>query len=111
MLTPEQNTLIYLMFSTGILFLSLNFIACAIVNPGNIKSKRVGYLLIVSALLTFLVQQEYRGLLTLGLAPDIAWKILAGGFIMPVFLISLVYYRLQRDRLENTSRKQESRKP
>lgn len=103
MLTPEQNTLLYLMFLNGILFLGLNFAACSIVNPGTGKSKRTGYLLIVSALLTFLVQQEYRGLAFLGLPPDTAWKIMAGGFIMPVFLVSLVYYRLQRNRNERSA--------
>ncbi len=102
-MTQEQNTLVYLMFLSGILFLGLNFIAWLIVNPGARGSKRIGYLLIVSALLAFLVQQEYQTMVHLGFPPEKTWKILAGGFILPTFLVSMVFYRMQRSRRETSA--------
>lgn len=96
MLTQEQNSIVYLMFLNGILFLSLNFVAWAIVNPGGVKSKRRGYALILGALSAICAQQEYRSLVALGLAPETTVKLLLGGFVLPVFLFSFVYYRSQK---------------
>ena len=104
MLTPDQNTIIYLMFLNGILFLCLNFIACSIVFPGPKGSKRIGYVLIVSVILVVSAQQEYQALLYFNFAPDDIQKILLFGMIFPVFLISTVYYRLKKNHLEKNSR-------
>jgi len=100
MLTGDQNTIVYLMFLNGILFLGLNFIAYSIVFPGPKGSKRIGYVLIVSVILVVSAQQEYQALLYFNFAPDNAQKILLFGMICPVFLISTVYYRLKKNRLE-----------
>jgi hypothetical protein len=60
MLTPDQNTIVYLMFLNGILFLGLNFVAFSIVFPGPKGSKRIGYVLIVTVILVVAAQQEYQ---------------------------------------------------
>ncbi len=104
MLTQEQNILIYLMFLNGILFLGLNFIAYSIVNPGPKGSKRIGYVLIVSAFLAFLVQQEYQTLVYLDFPTHQTWQVLIGGFISPVFILSLVCFRIQKRRDKKSSR-------
>ncbi len=96
MLTQEQNTVVYLMFLNGVLFLSLNFVAWSIVNPGDLKSKRRGYALILGALSAICVQQEYRSLVAMGIAPETTVKLLLGGFIVPVFIFSFVYYRSRK---------------
>lgn len=103
MLTPDQNTIVYLMFLNGILFLGLNFIAFSIVFPGSRGSKRIGYVLIVTVILVVSVQQEYQCLLFYKFAPGDAQNILLFGMIFPVFLISIVYYRLKKNHLENIS--------
>lgn len=104
MLTPNQNSVIYLMLLNGVLFLGLNFIAYSLVFPGPRGSKRVGYLLIVAVLLAFGVQIEYRHMLFLGFSPSKSLQILLYGFVLPVFLVSTVYYRLKRNRLEKKKR-------
>lgn len=104
MLTQDQNTIIYLMFLNGILFLGLNFIAHSIVFPGGKGSKRIGYVLIVSFILAFLTQFEYRALLLFDFEPGKVQKILLFGMIFPVFLISIVYYRIKRNYLEKDKR-------
>ena len=86
------------MFLNGILFLGLNFVAYSIVFPGKKGSKRIGYVLIVTALLAFGIAQEYRLLFDLEFEHAGILKILLGGFVLPIFLISLVYYRIQRSR-------------
>ena len=98
MLTQEQNTIIYLMFLNGLLFLGLNNIAWSIITPGEQYSKRRGYALILAAVLALCVQQEYRVLTGLGVSPEKTAKVLLGGFVIPVFLVSLVYYRLRRNK-------------
>ena len=98
MLTQTQNFIVYLMFLNGILFLGLNFVAYSIVFPGKKGSKRIGYVLIVAALLAFGITQEYRLLFDLEFEHAGILKILLGGFVLPIFLISLVYYRIQRSR-------------
>ncbi len=103
MLTPDQNTIVYLMFLNGILFLGLNFIAYSFVFPGTKGSKRIGYVLIVTVALVVSAQQEYQSLLYFNFAPNEAQKILIFGMIFPVFLISAVYYRLKKNHLENQS--------
>lgn len=96
MLTTEQNTVIYLMFLNGTLFLSLNSIAWSIINPGDQKSKRRGYAWILGAMSAICIQQEYRSLIALELPPETVTKLLLGGFIIPVFLFSFVYYRSRK---------------
>lgn len=100
MLTQDQNTIIYLMLLNGILFLGLNFIAYSLVFPGPRRSKRIGYVLIVAAILAFSTQQEYRALLLFDFDPGQVQKILLFGMIFPVFLVSIVYYRINKNRLE-----------
>jgi Ca2+/Na+ antiporter len=97
MLTQDQNTIIYLMFLNGILFLGLNFIAYSLVFPGPKGSKRLGYILIVSAILAFSTQLQYRALLLFDFQPGQVQKILLFGMISPVFLISVVYYRIKKN--------------
>jgi hypothetical protein len=104
MLTPDQNTIVYLMFLNGILFLGLNFVAFSIVFPGPKGSKRIGYVLIVTVILVVAAQQEYQSLLYFKFAPSNAQNILLFGMIFPVFLVSTVYYRLKKNHLENKSR-------
>lgn len=104
MLTPDQNTIVYLMFLNGILFLGLNFIAYSMVFPGPKGSKRIGYVLIVAVILVVSSQQEYQALLYFNYAPGHAQKILLFGMILPVFLISAVYYRLKKNHLEKNPR-------
>jgi amino acid transporter len=99
-LTPEQNTIVYLMFLSGILFMGLNFIAFAIVNPDRKESKRIGYALFIAVFLVALIQQEYQAMTRLGFTEDGTREILIGGFVLPVFVISIVYYRIKRSRLE-----------
>lgn len=108
MLTQDQNTIVYLMFLNGILFLGLNFIAHSIVFPGPKGSKRIGYALIVAVILAFGVQMEYRSLIHLNFAPEKSQQILLFGFAFPVFLISIVYYRIKKNRLEKSNRPQKS---
>ena len=103
MLTQAQNQIIYLMFLNGILFLGLNFIAYSIVFPGPKGSKRIGYLLISSGFLAYLAQLMYQGLLALEYPSDTISSLLLSGFIVPVFFISLAYYRLKRNRMEKNS--------
>jgi hypothetical protein len=99
-LTPEQNTIVYLMFLSGILFMGLNFIAFAIVTPNRKESKRIGYALFIAVFLVALIQQEYQAMTRLGFIESSAREILLGGFVLPVFVISIVYYRVKRSRLE-----------
>jgi hypothetical protein len=105
MLTPDQNTIVYLMFLNGILFLGLNFIAYSLVFPGPKGSKRIGYVLIVTVILVITAQQEYQSLIYFEFAPGEAQKILLFGMILPVFLISAVYYRLKKNYLEKKSQR------
>ncbi len=104
MLTPDQNTIVYLMFLNGILFLGLNFIVYSLVFPGPKGSKRIGYVLIVTVILIVATQQEYQSLLYFSFAPNEAQNILLFGMILPVFLISAVYYRVKKNHLENKSK-------
>ncbi|MZG30094.1 MAG: hypothetical protein F3741_04665 [Nitrospinae bacterium] len=103
MLTQAQNQIIYLMFLNGILFLGLNFIAYSIVFPGPKGSKRIGYLFITCAIVAFLAQLMYQGLLALDYPPEKITGLLLSGFVVPVFFISLAYYRVKRNRMEKTS--------
>jgi len=102
MLTASQNQIVYLMFITGILFLGLNFVACSMVFPGPPGSKRLGYVLIVGVLLAYAVMHQLRILQALEFTPGEARKVILLGFATPVFLISLVYYRIKKARLEKT---------
>lgn len=91
------------MFLNGILFLGLNFIAYSIVFPGPKGSKRIGYLFITCAIVAFLAQLMYQGLLALDYPPEKITGLLLSGFVVPVFFISLAYYRVKRNRMEKTS--------
>lgn len=103
MLTDDQNTVVLLMFLSGVLFLGLNFIAYSIIFPGPPKSKRIGYALIAAAIAAFICQQEYSALISLGFKPGDARDILLG-LSAPIFLIALVYYRFQRNRAPSKPR-------
>ena len=105
MLTLEQNAIVYLMFLNGILFLGLRFIAFSIVNNGGKESKRIGYALLIIVFLIAVIQQEYKVMVQLGFSDGNIRKILLGGFVAPVFLLSITYYRIRRSRIENESNK------
>lgn len=100
MLTSEQNFIVYLMFLNGLLFLGLNFIAYSMVFPGKKRSKRMGYMLIVAVGLAVVVGQQLRLLVALEFEISMARQIILAGFAVPVFLLSLVYYRIRRARSE-----------
>ena len=104
MLTADQNTIVYLMFLNGILFLGLNFIAYSIVFPGTKRSKRIGYVLIISVILVVSVQQEYQALLYFKVSSSDSKNILLFGMILPVFLLSTVYYRFKNNFLIKNQR-------
>ncbi len=98
MLTEDQNTIIYIMFLNGIVFLGLNFVAQTIIFPGGPGSKIKGYMLITLVITAFSAQQEFRGLVALGFSAEKVQSILLAGFIAPTFIISLVYYRVKKNR-------------
>ena len=103
MLNPAQNQIVYLMFLNGLLFLGLNFIARAIVFPGGPGSKQLGYVLFTAVALVFCITQELDILIDLVFPENVARTLLLAGFAAPVFLISLVYYRVKRARSERSS--------
>ncbi len=104
MLNPAQNQIVYLMFLNGLLFMGLNFIASAIVFPGGPGSKKLGYVLVVAVGLVLCITQQLDILIDLEFPAATARAVLLGGFAAPVFLISLVYYRIKRSRLEPSTR-------
>ena len=103
MLNPAQNQMVYLMLLNGLLFLGLNFVACSIVFPGGPGSKKLGYVLITTVALVLCITQELDILIDMGFPAAAARTVLLAGFAAPVFLISLVYYRIKRSRLERSS--------
>ena len=105
MLTTVQNAIVYLMFLNGTLFLGLHFIAFSIVNNGAKGSKRFGYVLLIIVFLIAIIQQEYKVMVQLSFADGDIRKILLGGFVAPVFLLSIAYYRIRRSWLEKKSNK------
>ena len=105
MLTQAQNQIIYLMFLNGILFLGLNFIAYSIIFPGPKGSKRIGYLFIACGLMAYLTQLMYQGLVALDYPSGKINGLLLSGFVVPVFFISLFYYRIKRNRMEKITRR------
>ncbi len=104
-LSPEQNAIVYLMFLNGILFLGLRFIAFSIVNYDSKESKRIGYALLTTVLLIAVIQQEYQAMIQLSFIDSNIRKILLGGCVAPVFLLSVAYYRMKRFRLESAPNK------
>ncbi len=106
MLTQAQNQIIFLMFLNGILFMGLNFIAYSFVFPGSKGSKRIGYLFITCGLLAYLVQLMYQGLSALDYPAGKITGLLLSGFVVPVFFISLAYYRVKRNRIEKATRRE-----
>ena len=104
MLNPAQNQIVYLMFLNGLLFLGLNFVARAIVFPGGPGSKKLGYVLITAVALVLCITQELDILIDMEFPAAAARTVLLAGFAAPVFLISLVYYRINRSRLEQSAR-------
>jgi hypothetical protein len=109
-LTPEQNTIVYLMFLNGILFLGLRFIAFSIVYYDTKGSKRIGYALLTTVFLIALIQQEYQAMILLNFIDSNIRKILIWGYVAPIFFLSVAYYRVKRFRFENKSNKIESHK-
>ena len=104
-MTSEQNTIVYLMFLNGILFLGLRFVAFSIVYYDIKRSKRIGYALLTTVLLIAVIQQEYQAMLQLNFIDSNLRKILLGGCVAPLFLVSVAYYRMKRFRLENKANK------
>ncbi len=102
MLNPAQNQIVYLMFLNGLLFLGLNFAAGAIVFPGERGSKKLGYVLLVTVGLVLCITQELDLLMDMGFPAGAARALLLGGFAAPVFLISLVVYRIKRSRQQRS---------
>ena len=102
-LTPEQNAIVYLMFLNGILFLGLHFVAFSIVNHAGKGSKRIGYALLITVFLVAVIQQEYEVMAQLNFIDSNIREILLGGFVVPVFLLSIAYYRVKRPELETKS--------
>jgi len=100
LLNPAQNQVMYLMFLNGLLFLGLNFVACVIVFPGERRSKKRGYALLVTVALVLCITQQLDLLMDMKFPEGAARAVLLGGFTAPVFLSSLVYYRIKRNRLE-----------
>ena len=98
MLNPSQNQIVYLMFLNGLLFLGLNFVACAIVFPGGPGSKKLGYVLITTVALVLCITQQLDILIEMEFPEAAARTVLLAGFAAPVFLVSLVYYRVKRSR-------------
>ena len=85
MLTENQNTIIYLMFLNGVIFLGLNFVAQVIIFSGKPGSKIKGYMLITAVITAFSAQQEFRGLVALDFSPEKAQTILITGFISLIY--------------------------
>ncbi|MFQ5481619.1 MAG: hypothetical protein ACE5ER_02575 [Nitrospinaceae bacterium] len=107
-MTPVQNQIVYLMFLNGVLFLGLNYIAHSLVFPAPPGSKRLGYVLIVTASLAFVVTQEHRLLMGLKFTQEEARNVILGGFALPIFLGSLVYHRIKKYRLEKIPPRQKT---
>jgi hypothetical protein len=108
LLNPAQNEIIYLMFLNGLLFLGLNFVAHTIVFPGGPGSKKLGYVLITAVALVLCITQELDILIDMEFPAATVRTVLLAGLAAPVFLISLVYYRIKRSRLERSSPPQNS---
>ncbi len=88
------------MFLNGLLFLGLNFIAYSIIFPGPKGSKRIGYMFIACGLMAYLVQQLYLGMIALDYPQEKVTGLILSGFVVPVFFVSLFYYRLKRNQME-----------
>ena len=93
------------MLLNGILFLGLRFIAFTIVYHDSKGSKRIGYALLTTVFVVALIQQEYQAMIQLNFIDSSIRKILLGGFVAPVFLLSIAYYRLKKYRVERESNK------
>jgi len=91
------------MFLNGLLFLGLNYIACTIVFPGGPGSKKLGYVLFAAVALVLCITQELDILVDMEFPESTARTVLLVGFAAPVFLISLVYYRIKRNRMEQST--------
>ncbi len=81
--------------------MGLNFIAYSIIFPGPKGSKRKGYMLITCVLMAYLVQQLHQGMIVLDYPQENLSSLILSGFVIPVFFISLFYYRIKRNRMEN----------
>lgn len=100
MLTQDQNAIIYLMFLSGILLLGLNSVAYSMVFPGSKNSKRLGYMLFLAVILVVVIQQAYKTMVYLGFPPSETQQILLLGFVIPFFLVPIVFFRLRRNNME-----------
>ena len=108
MFTQAQNQIIYLMFLNGLLFLGLNFVAYSIIFPGPKGSKRMGYMFITIGLLAYLVQQLHQGMIALDYPQEKVSGLILSGFVIPVFFVSLFYYRIKRNRIEKKTKIEEN---
>jgi len=103
LLNPAQNQVLYLMFLNGLLFLGLNYVARIIVFPGGRGSKKLGYMLLIIVGLVLCITQELDILLEMKFPAKAAQAVLLGGFAAPIFLISVVYFRIKRSQIESLS--------
>ena len=108
MFTQAQNQIIYLMFLNGLLFLGFNFVAYSIIFPGPKGSKRMGYMFITSGLLAYLVQQLHQGMIALDYPQEKVSGLILSGFVIPIFFVSLFYYRIKRNRIEKKTKIEEN---
>ena len=108
MFTQAQNQIIYLMFLNGLLFLGLNFVAYSIIFPGPKGSKRMGYIFITCGLLAYLVQQLQQGMIALDYPQEKVSGLILSGFVIPIFFVSLFYYRIKRNRIEKKTKIEEN---
>jgi predicted membrane channel-forming protein YqfA (hemolysin III family) len=91
------------MFLSGILLLGLNSIAYSMVFPGSKKSKRLGYMLFIAVGMVAVIQQAFKTMIYLSFPHSEARQILLMGFVIPFFMVSIVYYRLRRNNKTKNS--------
>ncbi len=65
----------------------------------------MGYILILIATLSMAFTWEYRLMTGMSFPANWARNVLLGGFVVPVFFVSLVYYRIIKSRAETQNRR------
>ena len=55
---------------------------------------------ITCGLLAYLVQQLHQGMISLNYPQESVTGLILSGFVIPIFFISLFYYRIKRNRIE-----------
>jgi 4-hydroxybenzoate polyprenyltransferase len=72
------------------------------------KTKKLGYVLVVAVALVLCITQELDILIDMDFPANSARTVLLAGLAAPVFLVSLVYYRIKRSRMEQSTRSKAS---